>query len=70
MKPTTDQLEAFLRIRGSYIHAYFTEALDDCRNQLETQPEHNVVLKIQGDVSRLRSVLRLIEGTGKQALSP
>jgi hypothetical protein len=70
MKPTPDQLEAFLRIRGSYIHAYFTEALDDCRNQLETQPEHNVVLKIQGDVSRLRSVLRLIEGTGKQALSP
>ena len=70
MKPTPDQLEAFLRIRGSYIHAYFTEALDDCRDQLETQPEHNVVLKIQGDVSRIRSVLKLIEGTGKQALSP
>jgi hypothetical protein len=68
MKPTPDQLEAFLRIRGSYIHAYFTEALDDCRDQLETQPEHNVVLKIQGDVSRLRSVLRHIEGTGKQAI--
>jgi len=68
MKPTPDQLEAFLRIRGSYIHAYFTEALDDCRDQLETQPEHNVVLKIQGDVSRIRSVLKLIEGTGKQAL--
>ena len=67
MKPTPDQLDAFLRIRGSYIHAYFTEALDDCRDQLETQPEHNVVLKIQGDVSRLRSVLKLIEGTGKQA---
>jgi hypothetical protein len=67
MKPTPDQLDAFQRIRGSYIHAYFTEALDDCRDQLETQPEHNVVLKIQGDVSRLRSVLKLIEGTGKQA---
>jgi len=70
MKPTPDQLDAFLRIRGSYIHAYFTEALDDCRDQLETQPEHNVVLKIQGDVSRIRSVLKLIEGTGKQAPSP
>jgi hypothetical protein len=68
MKPTPDQLDAFLRLRGSYVHAYFTEALDDCRDQLETQPDHTVVLKIQGDVSRLRSVLRLIEGTGKQAL--
>jgi hypothetical protein len=67
MKPTPDQLEAFLRLRGSHIHAYFTEALDDCRGQLETQPEHNVVLKIQGDVSRIRSVLKHIEGTGKQA---
>ena len=68
MKPTPDQVDAFQRICGSYIHTYFTEALDDCRDQLETQPEHNVVLKIQGDVSRLRSVLKLIEGTGKQAL--
>jgi hypothetical protein len=67
MKPTPDQIDAFQRIRGSYIHAYFTEALDDCRDQLETQPEHNVVLKIQGDVSRLRSILKHIEGTGKQA---
>ena len=70
MKITNDQADAFLRLRGSHIHAYFTEALDDCRGQLETQPEHNVVLKIQGDVSRLRSVLKHIEGTGKQALSP
>ena len=68
MKITNDQADAFLRLRGSYIHAYFTEALDDCRNQLETQPEHNVVLKIQGDVSRIRSILKHIEGTGKQAL--
>lgn len=67
MKPTPDQLDAFQRLRGSYVHAYFTEALDACRDQLETQPEHNVVLKIQGDVSRLRSILKLIEGTGKQA---
>jgi hypothetical protein len=70
MKTTNDQADAFLRLRGSYVHAYFTEALDDCRGQLETQPDHSVVLKIQGDVSRLRSVLKLIEGTGKQALSP
>jgi hypothetical protein len=68
MKTTNDQADAFLRIRGSHIHAYFTEALNDCRDQLETQPDHNVVLKIQGDVTRIRSVLKLIEGTGKQAL--
>ena len=67
MKPTTDQLDAFQRIRGSHIHAYFTEALNDCRDQLETQSDHNVVLKIQGDVTRIRSVLRLIEGSGKGA---
>jgi hypothetical protein len=70
MKPNPDQLDAFQRLRGSYVHAYFTEALNDCRDQLETQPDHTVVLKIQGDVSRLRSLLKLIEGTGKQALSP
>jgi hypothetical protein len=68
MKPTPDQIDAFQRLRGSYIHAYFTEALEDCRGQLETQPDHNVVLKIQGDVTRIRSVLKLVEETGKQAL--
>ena len=67
MKPTAEQLDAFQRVRRSPIHAYFTEALEDCRTQLETQPDHDVVLKIQGDISRIRSILKLIEGTGKQA---
>lgn len=61
MKPTPEQAKAFMSLRGSRVHEYLKAALEDRRSALETQTEHAVILQIQGDASRLRLLLKMID---------
>ena len=61
--PDAQTRDAFTRLRGSMVHEYLKRERESLRDQLEKMTPERVA-SVQGDVSRLRLLIDLIERDG------